>query len=80
MSVAPDPAVEVPPVRASRRPRDLILSLLVILVPVALLMVIYRGLHNGDEPVLVDPGPAIEAARRADHFPIAAPAGLADGW
>jgi hypothetical protein len=68
------------PERPSRRPRDLALSLLVLLVPIALLLGIYRTLHQGDQPVLVDAAPVLAQARAAGHFPVATPTGLADGW
>jgi hypothetical protein len=68
------------PVKPSRRPRDLALSLLVLLVPIALLIGVYRVVHDGDEPLLTDPAPTLAQARAAGHFPVAAPAGLPDGW
>jgi hypothetical protein len=64
----------------SRRPRDLALSLLVLLIPVALLVGIYRVVQGGDRPVLVDAAPVIEQARVAGDFPVTAPTGLAGGW
>jgi hypothetical protein len=73
------PATAVPE-RPSRRPRDLALSLLVLLVPIALLIGVYRGVHKGDQPLLVDAAPVIDQARSAGDFPVAAPAGLPDGW
>jgi len=56
------------------------LSLLVLVIPVLLIVVTYRFLHNGDQPVVVDPGPAIEEATAANRFPVAVPAGLDAGW
>lgn len=49
--------------RGGRTPKDMALSLLVLIVPVVLIMLIYRGLHGGDTPVTVDP--AAETARAA---------------
>lgn len=64
----------------SRRPRDLALSLVVLLLPIAVLLGIYRLVHQGDEPLLIDAAPVVEQARSAGDFPVAAPTGLADGW
>ncbi|HEU5107784.1 MAG TPA: DUF4245 domain-containing protein [Micromonosporaceae bacterium] len=74
-----NPAADAPS-RPSRRPRDLALSLLVLLLPIALLVGVYRVLHQGEEPVLVDAAPVVERARAAGDFPVAEPTGLADGW
>jgi hypothetical protein len=68
------------PPRSSRRPRDLLLSLAVLLVPIALLVGIYRVVQKGDEPLLVDAAPVIAQARSAGDFPVAEPTGLPDGW
>lgn len=57
----------------------MILSLVVLLLPIALLAGIYRGLHQGDQPVVIDPAPTVAQARDAG-FPVAEPAGLGDGW
>lgn len=65
---------------SERRPRDMILSLAVLLVPVAILLVIYRTLFNGDAPITVDPAPTIQEAQQAKLFPVAAPRGLGDDW
>jgi hypothetical protein len=79
--VEPAAAEVAAPVPApSRRPRDLALSLLVLLIPIALLIGIYRVVQGGDRPVLVDVAPVLEQARAAGDFPVAAPTGLADGW
>jgi hypothetical protein len=56
------------------------ISLLVLLIPVFLIIVIYRGLHGGDEPVVIDPAPTVAEARAANAFPVAEPTGLAKGW
>jgi hypothetical protein len=56
------------------------LSLLVLLVPIALLLVFYRVVLSGDAPVTVDPGPAIQEARSAQAFPVLVPNGLGDDW
>jgi hypothetical protein len=56
------------------------LSLLVLLVPIALLLTFYRVVLSGDEPVTVDAGPAIQQAQAAAAFPVAVPTGLSDDW
>ncbi|WP_312033823.1 DUF4245 domain-containing protein [Actinoplanes sp. TBRC 11911] len=65
---------------SERRPRDMILSLAVLLVPVAILLVIYRTLFNGDAPITVDPAPTIQEAQQANLFKVAVPQGLGDDW
>ncbi|MFC4067492.1 DUF4245 domain-containing protein [Actinoplanes subglobosus] len=64
--------------REGRRPRDMILSLLVLLVPIALFLTFYRVVLEGDRPIAVDPTSSIELATR--EFPVAQPAGLGDDW
>lgn len=56
------------------------ISLLVLLVPIALLLGFYRVFLGGDEPVVVDPAPTIAQARAANAFPVGEPTGLPDGW
>jgi Protein of unknown function (DUF4245) len=64
--------------REGRRPRDMILSLLVLLVPIALFLTFYRVVLDGDRPISVDPTSSIELATR--EFPVAQPDGLGDSW
>ncbi|MGC5018503.1 DUF4245 family protein [Micromonospora sp. DT47] len=66
--------------RAERSPKDMALSLLVLLVPIALLIAFYRGFLGGEQPTTVDPTPAYEQARSANAFPVSEPAGLGSGW
>jgi hypothetical protein len=66
--------------RSERSPRDMALSLLVLLVPIVLLLAFYRGFLGGDEPATVDPAPAVEEARAANAFPVSTPAGLTSDW
>jgi Protein of unknown function (DUF4245) len=82
----PDPELDEPepdedePVRTRRtsRPvRDMAISLLVLLIPVAFVVVLFR-LRGGEDVVVVDPAPAISQAARS--FPALAPHGLPDGW
>jgi hypothetical protein len=65
--------------RLSRRPRDMVISLGVILVVVFALFGLYRCL-GGDEGATVDAGPTYAEARRAAAFTVVEPAGLGDDW
>jgi hypothetical protein len=56
------------------------LSLVVLLVPIALLLGFYRLVLDGDEPITVDPRPAVAEARAAALFPVAEPTGLGAQW
>ncbi|HEX2357382.1 MAG TPA: DUF4245 domain-containing protein [Micromonosporaceae bacterium] len=77
---AASPADGLPEHRpAGRGPRDMALSLLVLLVPVLLVVGAYRVLYQGDRPVVVDPAPAIAQARAAG-IPVAEPTALGSGW
>jgi hypothetical protein len=58
----------------------MVLSMAVLLVPIALLIIFYRFVLNGDAPATVDPGAAIEEAQSAEAFPVAVPAALGGGW
>lgn len=74
-----EPVVEVQ-TRAERSPKDMAFSLLVLLIPIALILGFYRIVLGGDEPVVVDPAPAVAEARAANAFPVSEPVGLASGW
>jgi len=64
--------------REERRPRDMVLSLAVLLIPIALFLGFYRIVLDGDKPISVDATSSIELATR--EFPVAQPAGLGDDW
>ncbi|MEU5562328.1 DUF4245 domain-containing protein [Micromonospora musae] len=66
--------------RSERSPKDMAISLLVLLVPIALLLAFYRGFLGGDQPTPVDPAPAVEQAQAANAFPVSQPAGLGEEW
>ncbi|MEU2615281.1 DUF4245 domain-containing protein [Micromonospora sp. NPDC007271] len=66
--------------RSDRSPRDMALSLLVLLVPIALLVAFYRGFLGGEQPTTVDPAPAVEQARAEGAFPVSRPEGLGSDW
>jgi hypothetical protein len=66
--------------REVRSPRDMAVSLAVLLVPIALVLAVYRFVFSGDAPVTVDPAPAIQQAQSAALFPVLVPTGLGDDW
>jgi hypothetical protein len=55
------------------------ISMVVLLIPIALVVGLYR-LRGGEDVQVADPFEAISSAQVAGLFPVAAPAGLADGW
>ncbi|SIR38063.1 DUF4245 domain-containing protein [Micromonospora avicenniae] len=77
-SSAPPAPAEVR--RSDRSPKDMAISLLVLLIPIALLLAFYRGFLGGDQPTPVDPAPAVEQAQDAKAFPVSQPAGLGEDW
>ncbi|MEU5668882.1 DUF4245 domain-containing protein [Micromonospora sp. NPDC047762] len=79
---ATDPTPAPPAVsgKSERSPKDMAISLLVLLVPIALLLAFYRGFLGGDQATTVDPAPAIEQARSANVFPVSQPQGLGADW
>jgi hypothetical protein len=66
--------------RGERSPRDMALSLAVLLIPIALLLVFYRVVLGGDSPVEVDARPVLQEAQQAALFPVAVPGGLGKDW
>ncbi|MEU7839832.1 DUF4245 domain-containing protein [Micromonospora sp. NPDC049114] len=77
---APPPRVAAAATKAERSPKDMAISLLVLLIPIALLLAFYRGFLGGDQATTVDAAPAIEQARSANTFPVSEPQGLGSGW
>jgi hypothetical protein len=59
-----------PPARAGRSPRDMALSMAVLLIPIFIAVVVYRWL-GGEGAVAVDPSTAYADARAAKAFPVA---------
>jgi hypothetical protein len=74
-----EPAATAVAQRLGRRPRDMVISIGLLLVVVFALFGLYRCL-GGDEAATVDPGSVYEEARDADEFPVLVPKGLSDGW
>ncbi|GLY95668.1 hypothetical protein Acsp02_29230 [Actinoplanes sp. NBRC 103695] len=58
----------------------MVISLLVLLIPIALLLTFYRVVLSGDAPITVDPAATIQEAQAAAAFPIAVPGDLGDDW
>jgi hypothetical protein len=66
--------------KTERSPKDMALSLLVLLLPIALVLGFYRLVLDGDDPIAVDPAPAVAEARASGLFPVLEPTGLPDDW
>jgi hypothetical protein len=74
-----EPAAASVAERISRRPRDMVISIGLLLVIVFGLFGLYSWL-GGDDGGRVDPAQAISEARAANEFPVAVPTGLSDKW
>jgi hypothetical protein len=68
-----------PPKRSRGTARDITLSLIVLLVPLLVIVALFR-LTGGEDPAVVDPSSAISQAQAANAFPVAAPRGLSAQW
>lgn len=66
------------PAHAGRHFRDLAISLVVLLIPLAAVVALFR-LRGGEDTVVVDPSTAVAEARR-ESFPVAEPQGLSEQW
>jgi Protein of unknown function (DUF4245) len=56
------------------------LSLLVLLIPLAILIGIYRVVQGGDAPTVIDAAPTVAEARADGAFPVLVPEGLGGEW
>jgi hypothetical protein len=74
-----EPAARAVAARLSRRPRDMVISIGLLLVVVFALFGLYRCL-GGDEPTKIDPGSLYAQARDAKAFPVLEARGLPSGW
>jgi hypothetical protein len=74
-------AAETPPVgkTKTRSPKDMAISLIVLLIPVFLVVLAYRELYGGDTVVTVDPTETIASAQRAGLTELP-PATAPPGW
>src|SRR4051812_1963631 len=73
VSTTPAP---VPPTRARRPGRDMALSLAVLLIPVFLLVGVYRVVFSGEAPIPVKADDTWATARHSAHFPVLEPQAL----
>ncbi|MCM4084030.1 DUF4245 domain-containing protein [Paractinoplanes hotanensis] len=82
-SPAPEPEPQAP-VRlargSERSPRDMAMSLAVLLIPIALLLTFYRLVLDGDKPIAIDPAPTVQEAQQSKLFPVLVAQGLGDDW
>lgn len=60
--------------------RDMLISLVVLLVPVALLVAFASFVREGRPASVLDPAPVVAQAQAAGRFPVTAPQGLGEGW
>jgi hypothetical protein len=74
-----DDVATASPQKSARRPRDMALSMLVLLVPVFLVVGLYRFLGH-ETPPAVDTTEAYGAVQRAGQFELLKPEGLPSGW
>src|SRR5262249_5232487 len=70
----------VPQTRASRPVRDMLLSMAALLLPIFVLLGLYRVVFSGDAPIAVDPSQTLAAARHSATYQVLAPEGLPAGW
>jgi Protein of unknown function (DUF4245) len=68
------------PARGGRSPRDMALSIGVLLVPILVLVFLYNFLYNGNHPRAIDPSGTFDAARHSAAFTVLQPGGLPGGW
>lgn len=69
----------MPTEKKTRTPKDMALSLIVLLIPVFLIVGAYRFLYGGDTIVTVDPTETIASAQRAGIGQLP-PATAPEGW
>ncbi|MEV0727587.1 DUF4245 domain-containing protein [Polymorphospora sp. NPDC050346] len=76
----PPPGSGEPTGKSERSPKDMAISLLVLLVPIALIFGVYRVFFGADQPVVIDPAPAVAQARASGAFEVIDPTGVDDDW
>ena len=59
--------------------RDMALSMVVLLIPLALVVLLFRA-RGGEDAVVIDPAPTIAQAQQSGTFTVAVPTDLAEGW
>lgn len=73
-----EPAV-TNPVRAGRRPRDMVRAMVVLMVPVIAIVALYRFFGH-ETPPTIDTADTYETARAAHDFDVLIPTGLTAKW
>ena len=66
--------------RGARSPRDIALSMAVLLVPIFVLLLVYRVFFAGDAPIAIDAGETYATARHSAPFAVEVPQDLPPGW
>jgi len=66
-------------VRAGRRPRDMVRAMVVLMVPVIIIVALYRFLGH-ETPPTIDTADTYETARSAHDFDVLIPTGLSAKW
>jgi hypothetical protein len=56
------------------------LSVAVLIIPIFILLVVYRVFFAGDAPIPVDAAGTYATARHSAHYTVLEPAGLPSGW
>jgi hypothetical protein len=72
-------ATTAPP-RSARSTRDIVLSLAALLIPIAIMVGVYKYFFTGEAPVRVDASQTYATARHDAGYPILEPSGLPSGW
>jgi hypothetical protein len=72
-------ATTAPP-RSARSTRDIVLSLAVLLIPIAIMIGVYKYFFAGEAPIRVDASQTYATAQHDAGYPILAPSGLPSGW
>jgi hypothetical protein len=75
---APGPATRQ--AAGGRSARDMALSIAVLVIPIFLLLGVYRVFFAGDAPIGVDASQTYATARHDAPFPVLVPTGLPGGW
>jgi hypothetical protein len=76
----PPPTVDHTALRLSRTPGDMTKAVLVLLVPVAILVVVYVYFFGGNNVISIDPSQSYSDARASAQFAVLQPAGLSSRW
>jgi hypothetical protein len=77
---SPAPSRVKRPAAGGRSARDMALSIGVLVIPIFLLLGVYRVFFAGDAPIAVDVTQTYATARHDAPFPVLVPAGLPGGW